>query len=265
MKTIEFNPAGKPSAISPGVSAADDASKKELLLGIMPLVCHNLKNKLTPILGYTQILQSQDLDEFTRERLARIERSACELSESLNTLRECCKSTPGEMRPGDINDVMEELTPQWQAIANAAGARVVLELAAGLPTLRFNVGGLRVMLLCLVENAALALETKPAAMREIRVSTRAGAGAALLAVRDNGCGMSEAEAAGAWAPFHSKFPGHAGLGLVVCEKVIADHGASCAIASAPGEYCEFVVSFPLPSPAVEMHVASVEKEPRSRT
>jgi len=265
MKTIEFNPAGKPIAISPGALAADESARNEILLGVLPLVFHKLKNKLTPILGYTQILQSRGLDAFALERLARIERNTAELTESLNTLKEYCRPASGEMRPTGLNTVVEEMAPRWQVLATEAGARIVLELSAGLPQIPLQAGRLRILLLSLAENAACALKEKPAGGREIRVSTRADGPALLLAVRDNGCGMSEEEAASCWMPFFSRFPGRAGLGLVLCEKVIADHGAACTIASTMGEFCQFTIAFPRRKPGSEAAKMSAEANSLSQS
>lgn len=250
MKIIEFNPAGKPMAISPAAAAADEASFNEALIGVLPLVFHKLKNKLTPILGYTQILQSHGVDAFVAERLGRIERNAAELGEALNALKEYHQPAPPALRPGDLNAVVEGLASRWQALADAAGARIVLELREGLPGLPLHAGLLRVLLLCLAENAGCALAAKPAGEREIRVATGLDplGGAVLLSVRDNGCGMSAEESASAWMPFHSTFPGRVGLGLSLCEKVVADHGAACRVESAPGEFSEFIVTFPPPAP-----------------
>ncbi len=247
MKTIEFNPDGKSTIITPEVSSRDEAVRNEMLVEALPLIIHKLKNKLTPVLGYTQILQSREPDEFTRERLTRIERNAAELTEALNFLKEYCRPAQADLRPGDINDVVEGLGPRWQAIASAAGAKVFLELEERLPALPLAAGRLRILLLSLAENAVSALKSKAAGKKEIRIATRNRGDSLTLAVRDNGCGMSEAEAANAWVPFFSKFSGHAGLGLVLCEKVISDHGGSISVASVPGESSEFTISFPLPA------------------
>lgn len=247
MKTIEFNPDGKPTIITPEVSSRDEAVRNEVLAEALPLIIHKLKNKLTPVLGYTQILQTRELDEFTRERLTRIERNTAELTEALNLLKEYCRPARADLRPGYINDVVEGLAPRWQAMATAAGTNVILELEDGLPALPLAAGRLRILLLSLAENAVSALESKAAGKKEIRIATRGGGDALTLAVCDNGCGMSEMEAASAWTPFYAKFSGHAGLGLVLCEKIISDHGASIAVASVPGESSEFTISFPLPA------------------
>jgi len=247
MKTIEFNPDGKSTIITPEVSSRDEAVRNEVLVEALPLIIHKLKNKLTPVLGYTQILQTREPDEFTRERLTRIERNTAELTEALNFLKEYCRPACADLYPGDINDVVEGLGSRWQAFASAAGTKVFLELEDGLPALPLNAGRLRILLLALAENAVSALKAKAAGKKEIRIATRNGGDSLTLAVRDNGCGMSEVESASVCIPFYAKFSGHAGLGLVLCEKIISDHGASIEVASVPGEFSEFTISFPLPA------------------
>ena len=247
MKTIEFNPDGKSTTIPPAAARPDDAGRYEVLVEILPAVFHKLKNKLTPILGYTQILLSRAGDEFSKERLARIEKNASELTESLNTLKEYFKASPAPKRQADINSILEGLAAEWQGISRAAGARVVLELAPGLPELTLDAGQLRILLLGMADNAVSALKMKNGQGGEIRLATRLEGDSLKLVIRDNGCGVGEAERANLWAPFFSMFPGHAGLGLVICEKILANHGATCSVSSSPGEFTQFEISFPLAS------------------
>ncbi len=264
MKTIEFNPDGKSTINPPDLSFQDEAVRKELLIEVLPLIFHKLKNKLTPILGYTQILISRTSDEFIKERLARIERNTAELTESLNTLKEYFQGGCGRRQPIDINGVVEGLAAQWQALAAAAGARVVVELAPGLPELLLDAGQMRILLLGMADNAANALKRKPDAAREIRISTRLQGSSLELAIRDNGCGMNEEDVASIWMPFYSKFPGHAGLGLVLCEKVIANHDAACTVTSVEGEFSQFAVVFPAAVPETGQK-KSVKKSHCSQT
>ena len=245
MKTIEFNPEGKSTIVPSATASANDTGKYEILVEILPLVFHKLKNKLTPILGYTQILLARASDEFSRERLARIERNTSELAESLNTLKDYFKASPVPKQQADINSILEGLAAEWQEISLAAGARVVLELAPGLPKMPLDAGQLRILLLGMADNAVNALKMKKGPGREIRLGTRQEGASLKLVIRDNGCGISEEERASIWTPFFSKFPGHAGLGLVICEKILANHGAACSVSSSPGEFSEFEISFPL--------------------
>jgi len=58
--------------------------------------------------------------------------------------------------------------------------------------------------------------------------------------------MTPEEQDGIWTPFYANFPGRAGLGLVICERIIANHGAACVVTSKPGEFSCFDIDFPLP-------------------
>ncbi|HEX7502015.1 MAG TPA: ATP-binding protein, partial [Acidobacteriota bacterium] len=101
--------------------------------------------------------------------------------------------------------------------------------------------------------------------REIRLATLAESASLKLVVRDNGGGMSTEELASIWAPFYSTFPDHAGLGLVLCEKVIANHGAACSVTSAPGEFSQFVIVFPGADDKAQKQKKSAEANSRSQS
>jgi len=265
MKTIEFNPDSKPTTIPPGDIPGDDLVRNELLVEALPLILHKLKNRLTPILGYTQILLSRTGDEFFKERLARIERNTADLADALNTLKDSCKPATVRRQPEEISLILEGLAAQWQAIAATNGVRIVIEQASGLPVLALDAGQLRILLLSLADNAVNALKMKKGEDREIRISTRLQGPSLELAIRDNGCGMSEEETGSIWMPFYSKFPGHAGLGLVLCERIIANHDAACTVISVPGEFSQFVIAFPLAATTDVQKKKSDEKNIRSQS
>ncbi len=262
MKIIEFNPDGKSTIIPPDASFPDESSRNEILVEALPTIFHKLKNKLTPILGYTQILLSRASDEFTRERLCRVEKNTTELTEALNTLKEYFKSAPASRQPGNMNRILEGLAAQWQEFSRAADARIVLELDPGIPDLPLATGQLKILFLSMVDNAVNALKTKPGSGKEIRLTTRAEDSSLKLTISDNGSGMSEDELTSIWLPFYSTFPGHAGLGLVICEKIIDNHDAACAVFSSRGEFSRFEIVFPCPGKSEKKQIKSADDESR---
>jgi signal transduction histidine kinase len=265
MKTIEFTPDGKPT-ITPALPCVwEESCRNEMLREILPVVFHKLKNHLTPVLGYAQILQTRTGDDFFRDRLGRIERNTIALSEALNTLKEYFKPAPVVKKPSAINLILEGLAAHWQEIANVEKIRIVLELADGLPELALDAGQIRFLLLSMVDNASQALKGKDAPDKEIRLTTAAENSSLKLSIRDNGRGMSADEMAGIWAPFYSNFPDHAGLGLVLCEKIIANHGAACSLTSLPGEFSLFEIVFPAAADKSHKHKKSVEINSRSQS
>jgi signal transduction histidine kinase len=224
-----------------------------------------MKNKLTPVLGYAQILQTRTSDDFFKDRLARIEKNSTELSDALNTLKDYFKPAQASKKPADINLILKGMAARWQEIANSKKVRIVLELGARIPKPELNAGQIRILLLNLVDNAAQALQDKEWTAREIRVSTFAENSSLKLVIRDNGRGMGAEELANIWAPFYSTFPDHAGLGLVLCEKFIANHGAACAVSSVPGEFSRFEIVFPGKEDTAHKHKTSEEANSRSQS
>ena len=264
MKTIEFNPDGQSTAFSPGALPEDAWQKNEIFREIIPLVFHKLKNKLTPILGYAQILQSRSSDEFTIERLRKIEKNTSELTDAFNVLKDYFKVEPLPKQLGNINLILEEMAACWQKFANQAKARIVLELDPGAPEFWLDAAQLKILLLNMVENSVTALALKGAADREIRLGTCVEGDSLKLVIRDNGAGMDQDDLDGIWTPFYAKFPDHAGLGLVFCEKVIANHAAACRVTSAPGEFSQFEICFPCPEKPPKKQKKSAGTDPRSQ-
>jgi signal transduction histidine kinase len=265
MKIIEFKPEGKSTIITPDLSSRDDAVRNEVLIEILPLLIHKLKNKLTPILGYTQILKTRGNDDFSKERLARVEKNTTDLTDALNVMKEYCRPCRLFLKQVALDRIMEELAPEWQAMANAASARITIELEPGLPELPLDAGRMRVLLLNLADNAQQALLAKAGAEREIRLSARRNGSFLKLSVLDNGCGMGEEELASIWLPFFSGSPDRAGLGLTICERIIADHGAACAVFSTAGEFSRFEIDFPLPATTAPRAGATREANKRTRS
>lgn len=263
MKTIEFNPDSQSTAFSPGAFPADDLQKNTIMREILPIVFHKMKNKLTPVLGYAQILQSRSEDEFVIERLRKIERNTSELSEAFNVLKDYFKPEPAPRRLASIRQIMEDMGPFWQRTANAEAVRLVLELADAVPDLPVNDGQIQILLRCLVDNALTALRARNGGGKEISLAVRLQDDALLLVIRDNGGGIGEDDLANIWTPFFSRFPGHAGLGLVICERIIANHKASCRVTSTPGEFSQFEIRFPLSAPDLDQK-ESAGPDPRSQ-
>jgi len=242
MKTIEFNPEGKPTALTQNQTQGND-----IFLEILPVIFHKLKNKLTPILGYAQILRSRSLDDFTIERLQKIENNASELTHLLNVLKDFFRVEPAAKKSGNINHILQILFLQQQEIAASEKVTMRLDLAADIPNMPLHSVQMQLLLQHMTANSLKALQMKAAAKKEIQLATRLEAGELKLIVRDNGIGMNEEELNDIWTPFYSKYSDCAGLGLVICEKIIANHGATCLVSSRPGEFSQFEVIFPLPA------------------
>ncbi len=134
--------------------------RNEVLIEILPLVFHKLKNKLTPVLGYTQILQArgrrrilQGAAGADRKEHDRTDRRA-ELPEGLLQARARVAETPAA-----INRILEELAAGLAGDRQRRrGARRPRAGRPACPSWRSTPASMRVLLLNLVDNALLALK-----------------------------------------------------------------------------------------------------------
>jgi len=254
MKKTEFDPDSQSTAFSEPPSGLNDVFRE-----VLPVLFHKLKNKLTPILGYSQILKARATDDFSRDRLEKIEKNAGELTDCLNVMKDYFKPETRPRRPDNINRIVEKLKPGWQnkAVENQIDLHFALDPA--LPSLLLYSSQIELLLQNLVANAMTALAMKASAKKEIRLSTHVLDGRVKLFVRDYGIGIDVDDLDSIWTPFYTKFAGGAGLGLVICERIIANHGADCQVHSRAGECTEFEITFPLANKPEKKKIKSLAK------
>ncbi len=233
--------------------------KSEMVGEMLPVIFHKLKNKITPVLGYAQILLTKVQDEGLRQRISKIEKNANELTDQLNFLRDYFKSDERVKEKENLNRIINGLKPYFDRVQAVENIRIHLDLGPGVPRDRLIPGQIEMLVTNMVENAALAIKEKVAkgGCREgdgvITIKTRQtpDADTYTLSIRDNGIGIEEKQTHDIWTPFYSQFPDRVGLGLSICEKIIANHEASRSIESVKGEFLEITVTFPFKEKPVE--------------
>ncbi len=121
---------------------------------------------------------------------------------------------------------------------------------APLPAVVCNIGQLNQVFLNLIVNAAHAIQDagKDAESGEIRICTELAGDSAVIRIRDNGCGIPEANLSKLYDPFFTtKDVGRGtGQGLSIAHNIVVDkHGGDIAVQSRLGEGTEFCIRVPL--------------------
>lgn len=224
---------------------------------MLPGVFHNLKNKLTPVMGYAQMLRTRIHDEFADKRLEKIENGADSLAQLLGRLRRHCGPVVYPLVPGNINRVIRRVRSRLEEAARQSRVRLDWDLDAGLEEFPMAEGQLETLVEELVGNAFRSLDGADQADPVVLVRTRQlDSGACELRVRDNGPGISSENIDRIWAPFWSSFPDGDGLGLSVADQILQRHGASCQVESRPRDFTEFVCVFPGVQPQDDVQAAT---------
>jgi signal transduction histidine kinase len=223
-----------------------ELQKKEVLLEILPILFHKLKNKLTPILGFSQILLAKSLDESSRDRLSKIERSATELNELMDTLMGYFDDNECVKKRHSLNTILSDIETQLKSnISESENIHVHIETGDGLPTDDLNYGQIACLITHLADNAlkALRAKTQSNAQKEMSIITRMKGDHYALIVEDNGVGIDEEEISKIWLPFYSGFQKGTGIGLCICERILHNHQADVEVISEKGSGTRFEITF----------------------
>lgn len=204
---------------------------------------HELRTPLASIIGFAELLMSQDYDAETRRDLMEtIHRHSSKLAGLVNELLDLARI---EVRAGkDFNIRIQALLPIIDATVRhlmvpGDPRKVALKLAGSLPSAAVDADKLEQALLNVLANA-YKYSPKGGAI-ELATLTRQGAGGLQvgIAVTDHGIGMNVDAAARAGERFYRAdnaggIPG-AGLGLSLVKEILDIHCGELQIESRPGE------------------------------
>ena len=215
------------------------------LQGVGAKVAHELKNPLASIKGLCQLVARTPESERTQERLAvvasEISRMETILNEYLSFSRPLEDIVPETL---DLKALAQEVMDILDGRAVQGGVTLGLE---GQSTLVH--GDPRRLKEALLNIASNALEATPSG-GSVKLRLRSTPNAALLEVADSGRGMSPEDLERLGTKFFTTRPNGTGLGVVLAQGVITQHGGSLAYVSTPGKGTTATISLPLKAPVV---------------
>jgi len=144
----------------------------------------------------------------------------------------------------DLNLLLSDFIPLIERDLDKKGIELRCHLAHAPLLVRIDRRALHQVLLNLVTNAVDALEGERETPHLV-LTTYQRENLAQLIVRDNGCGMSEAQARHLFQPFNTTKANGNGLGLVITRKLLALMTGSVEIHSREGVGTTVTVSLPL--------------------
>jgi PAS domain S-box-containing protein len=217
-------------------------------------VAHNINNRLTPVLGWTEMLlerlaaaEAIDQDELVHA-LRVINQGASDSVETVRRLQEY--SRPARVRGPEgvqLRDVLEQLLaltrPQWDNEAARRGIRYEIDLKAEpTPPILAVASEIREALLNILENALAAM---PSGGR-LTLHVRGEDGRAVVSIADTGRGMSAEVQRLAFEPFFTtrSSEGGSGLGLSLAQEIAHRYQGSIGVSSCEGVGTTFTLSFP---------------------
>lgn len=213
---------------------------------------HDLRNPLTVVHGYSQLL-SEQLDILKTKGGEDTEEALDYLNIISRNIERCYEITEMWRNPGNVEelctdrvvlaDVLHDIVKSSEPIAISAKATLEFDMRGDPGVLRGNSIQLFRALQNLVNNAIHAL---PSTGGVVRIETRTIDDRVNIEISDNGTGMSEDQLQKIFEPyFTTKGVGEGtGLGLAITKRVMETHDGTIAVESELGKGTRFVLSLP---------------------
>lgn len=210
-------------------------------------IAHEINNKLSPILGYTELLMERTTEMGASELtnyLSIIRDCATESSKIIGQLLQLSRPANAEKSLCDLSEICEQAAAIVKFQLRKVDAEVVLDFSGQKLGIVADAPQLKQVLINLLINAAHAVEG-----RDTRKITIAGEIVGMnlkLTVSDTGYGISKEHLKRIYDPFFTtKAPNHGtGLGLSVCFTIIEQHNGHLDIKSEVGEGTQITILLP---------------------
>jgi two-component system sensor histidine kinase KdpD len=247
--------------LAASVQAAEiEAQRQQLQSTFLAAVSHDLRTPLAAIVGAASSLQTQraKLSEAEQERLlASIASEAAYLS----TL------TENTLQLVRLTSVQQELKRDWESLEEIVGAvlarvrqrdpgrRIKAKVPPGLPLIKADPVLLAQLISNLLDNALKYSDGEI----DLSISTNisANAPALVIAIKDRGPGIDEAEQEKIFEPYRrgdQSGPRGAGLGLALCRAIAVAHGGSLIVKRRTGGGSSFFTTLPMDAQQPELEL-----------
>jgi len=198
-------------------------------------LAHHTKNIITGMSGSVDLIDqglARNNTEFLERSWPIFKRCTNRIANFVEDMLAFSKMRVPNREPTDIQTVIEDVSQTFWALLSRKKIELIVETSELQGPFHVDPRGIYRCLLNLVMNAA---EAVPKIGGSIHISARNVDGPALMIdVADNGPGIPEKDAKRIFDPFFStKGSQGTGLGLAVCQKIVAEHEGRLSVSRAP--------------------------------
>ena len=233
------------------ITSVKDIQKQLILLGqTVAGMAHSIKNIMMGLEGGIYVvnkgIEDKKPDEI-KEGWEMVLLNFDKISHIVKDILYCSKEREPNLQSIKPNEIVRQVHKLFKDVAASYGITIRLDLDDNVNTAVIDPQGLHTVLSNLVTNAMDACKIdlwKEEHLVEIR--TRPGNnGATVIEVADNGIGIGKDLSGHMFEDFFtSKGDKGTGLGLMVTQKIMREHGGSITFRSRPSEGTTFVATFP---------------------
>lgn len=226
------------------------ADKLVLLGQLSAGVAHEIRNPLAAVNLNLQMLKRRFTEEATEYNyintaLQGVDRISRIVEVTLNFSR----PTMPDIKEININTLIPSTLDMTESVLKRKEIMVELKLSDDLPLVAADVKQMQQVFINLITNAADAIKTKGQVVVETYVeygSKQLEGDFVVVAIRDNGIGISPEELQKIFNPFFTRKAEGTGLGLPITQRILHQHNGVIDVESTVGAGTSFYVKLPVP-------------------
>nr|WP_092069672.1 ATP-binding protein [Dendrosporobacter quercicolus]NSL47551.1 PAS domain-containing protein [Dendrosporobacter quercicolus DSM 1736]SDL94076.1 PAS domain S-box-containing protein [Dendrosporobacter quercicolus] len=203
-------------------------------------VAHEIRNPMTVVMGYLQMLSGRAEDGL-QEKYDIIMEELNRINAIVTDFLSLAKDKLVEKESSNLNEIINSIYPLIMADATKNDIEVKLVLADDMPELLLNEKEIKQLILNLVRNA---IEAMKADCRRLGIETHVHDDKVELITSDSGCGIDSQHLNKIFDPFFTTKDNGTGLGLAVCQSIVDRHKGSVEIRSEIGRGTAVIVTLP---------------------
>ncbi|WP_055109031.1 ATP-binding protein [Paenibacillus ihumii] len=223
--------------------------KLAMLGKISAAIAHEIRNPLTAIRGFIQLLRPHLIqlgrDEYARIILTEIDRANDIIHEFLNS----SKPSAPQKSVISVSSLLKEVVLLTESEALMKGCEIHLEVADIEMYVSIDVKQIKQVLLNIIKNAMDAIEEVSNSVHNgtIHLGAKLVDNYVHISIQDNGNGMDKGLLSRLFDPFFTTKEKGTGLGLSVSYRIIRNHKGNISVDSMKGIGTVFVIALPIVS------------------
>ncbi len=208
-------------------------------------VAHELNNPLTAILGYSQLLQSEELvNSRCSDYIEKLYKQAQRTHHIVQSLLSFARQHKPERKSVEVNQILEDTLILREYDMKLNSIRIHREFEPNLPLTAGDFHQLQQVFLNILNNAVDAVIEK-GKNGEIWIRTVLAGNRLRVEITDNGPGVKDPHRV--FDPFYTTKPvgKGTGLGLSICYGIVKEHGGEIQVRNSPPRGATFAIVLPI--------------------
>ena len=211
-------------------------------------VAHELGNPLNSLNIHLQLIErklkklqaaAKDVDALT-DSIGICQDEVNRLDGIINHFLEAIRPQPPDLSEIHLLDVLDEVLRFHQRELADREIKVDVEASPDLPVLMADRNQLKQVFFNVIKNAMEAMEPGG----QLNLKTRSDDASVYLMFGDNGTGIKQEDLLRLFEPYHTTKPGGNGLGLMIVQRIMKEHGGQVGVESKAGVGTVVTLEFP---------------------